>query len=970
MAYLGNNLKAAYSAYLLIDSISASFNGTATSFALTVNGVTPVPFPLNEQNVLISVGGVPQKPDPTGAEGFKFSGTNIVFSSAPKTGEAFWGVVLAGADYVNVGVSYPNGSAATPSITFNTAKTTGLYLAGISTLGFATSGILRSTIDSNGNFSVLSAGLATAPAVSIGTGTTYAPGLYSPGTNQLAISTSGTGRLYVDASGKVGIGTSSPQAKLHISDLTASAIELLRLQVNLTSPSGNKSITWADATDVVGRISIDYTSPTAKMRFGSLYNSGYQTSDLMTLDASGNLGLGATSPSSYVQNGGLAVYRNANNSQPHVSFGNTSNLVNSAEVVSINSDTASCLITTTSSTWNNYGILRTASTTIASTNFLAFGSASGFIFGTGTNPYSEVTRIDSSGNVGIGVVPSAWVANSRAIQILAATSLSQTANGYTNLSSNAYESSIDTYKYIGGGFASLYQQLVGQHRWYTAPSGTASNTITFTQAMTLDASGRLSLGATSTTANLQVGGSTAASKVLIYGGAAGSTYPELVLYGASSDNNWTIRGDHGTALSIAKGTFGSYGSALLTILSGGNVGIGTLSPDANLDVVRGSNGTVATFGIEGLTINPRLRIDVSESNNTITFNPNYSGATSPSLVFNTQEIERMRIDSSGRLLVGTTLTADFGSVIQTSQTSGTGAFEAFQYSNSTAYPFITCAKSRGVSVGTNTIVQSGDPLGEVIFRGADGTNYVTAALITAYVDGTPGLNDMPGRLVFSTTADGAASPTERMRIGSNGFLKVSPNGTYFDVTGNHHELYTYGSSPYLLWATHAGTGGTANGITINYSAATPPNNTSNEFLRCFDTNGSVLRASIRSNGGLANYQANNVNLSDINTKKDISPAADTWSCVKEWEIVNYRYKDQPDDSDLNLGVIAQQVAESCPEVITIFQESKEATNKTLAQEKRLGIKEQQMYWMAIKALQEAMERIETLEAKITALEGT
>jgi hypothetical protein len=153
-----------------------------------------------------------------------------------------------------------------------------------------------------------------------------------------------------------------------------------------------------------------------------------------------------------------------------------------------------------------------------------------------------------------------------------------------------------------------------------------------------------------------------------------------------------------------------------------------------------------------------------------------------------------------------------------------------------------------------------------------------------------------------------------------------------------------------------------------------PNNTVARFLYCADT--AAVRAEIRSNGGLANFQANNVNLSDLNTKKDISPAADTWDCIKDWEIVNYRYKDQPDDADLNLGVIAQQVAESCPEVITIFQEAKEATEDKPAQEERLGVKEQQMYWMAIKALQEAQARIEALEVsnadlleRVTALEG-
>jgi hypothetical protein len=67
-------------------------------------------------------------------------------------------------------------------------------------------------------------------------------------------------------------------------------------------------------------------------------------------------------------------------------------------------------------------------------------------------------------------------------------------------------------------------------------------------------------------------------------------------------------------------------------------------------------------------------------------------------------------------------------------------------------------------------------------------------------------------------------------------------------------------------------------------------------------------------------------------------------------------------------VIAQQVAESCPEMITVFQEAKEATEEAPAQEERLGVKEQQMYWMAIKALQEAQVRIEQLEAKVAALE--
>ena len=82
---------------------------------------------------------------------------------------------------------------------------------------------------------------------------------------------------------------------------------------------------------------------------------------------------------------------------------------------------------------------------------------------------------------------------------------------------------------------------------------------------------------------------------------------------------------------------------------------------------------------------------------------------------------------------------------------------------------------------------SGDFLGTVSFNGDDGTSFVTAASIVATVDGTPGTNDMPGRLVFSTTADGASSPTERMRIDSAGNIGINtaaPAGQALRMTKN------------------------------------------------------------------------------------------------------------------------------------------------------------------------------------------
>ena len=143
MAYIGNDLKVAYNTYINIDDISGSFNGSTTSFALLVRGAAPTPLPLNSQQCLISVGGVLQRPDDTGAEGFRLSGGNIVFSSAPNTGEDFFGVILAGADYVNAGANFPDGSAAVPSITFDQDTDTGFYRASSGVVGLTSNGSAR-----------------------------------------------------------------------------------------------------------------------------------------------------------------------------------------------------------------------------------------------------------------------------------------------------------------------------------------------------------------------------------------------------------------------------------------------------------------------------------------------------------------------------------------------------------------------------------------------------------------------------------------------------------------------------------------------------------------------------------------------------------------------------------------------------------------------------------------------------------
>ncbi len=111
--------------------------------------------------------------------------------------------------------------------------------------------------------------------------------------------------------------------------------------------------------------------------------------------------------------------------------------------------------------------------------------------------------------------------------------------------------------------------------------------------------------------------------------------------------------------------------------------------------------------------------------------------------------------------------------IQVADSSST-ALTAMRYVSSSAGPFIMMGKTRSATVGTvGSVVSDGDDLGTIRFAGDDGTDVNSvAATIRAEVDGTPGSNDMPGRLLFETTADGAASSTERARINSDGQLLV------------------------------------------------------------------------------------------------------------------------------------------------------------------------------------------------------
>ena len=124
-------------------------------------------------------------------------------------------------------------------------------------------------------------------------------------------------------------------------------------------------------------------------------------------------------------------------------------------------------------------------------------------------------------------------------------------------------------------------------------------------------------------------------------------------------------------------------------------------------------------------------------------------------------------------------------IIMQIEAAGTAPYAGIgmiQNSNDSDPAPLIFGKSRGNSLGSTTIVQDGDLLGRIEFQGMDGGDLETAASIFGVVDGTPGANDMPGRLIFNTTADGANSASERMRIDNSGGVSI---GSGANAVGIH-----------------------------------------------------------------------------------------------------------------------------------------------------------------------------------------
>ena len=195
------------------------------------------------------------------------------------------------------------------------------------------------------------------------------------------------------------------------------------------------------------------------------------------------------------------------------------------------------------------------------------------------------------------------------------------------------------------------------------------------------------------------------------------------------------------------------------------------------------SGTTGTF-TDNLDVATNIR-HIGDTDTKISFDTN-------TIHLDTDNSERLRINSSGKILVGDNTAENTMGLNANVQTFGTDASASGvairRGSNDAQAAFLIMSKSRNTSVGSRTILNNGDEVGNIFFVADDGTDLASnTAAIKSGIDASPGANDTPGNLTLWTTADSANSATERLRIDNRGRV-TTPYQVAFSATGNADNL--------------------------------------------------------------------------------------------------------------------------------------------------------------------------------------
>jgi hypothetical protein len=558
----------------------------------------------------------------------------------------------------------------------------------------------------------------------------------------------------------LGIGTPSPVASLDIQNSTS--VNQLRLQTNKTNSTNKSSaiITGHYTNSEEGLLTVGgfSTSTEGVVYLGGGYGTANAATTVLFFTAANNTTTTGIERLRIASNGDISFYEDT---------GTTAKFFWDASAESLGIGTSSPAVKLHASGSSTYVAGIEGSSASAYLGLRASGSGGSMAdptVGVGANVNDLVfraggaarMRLDSSGNLGLGVTPSAWDTVYQAIQLPNGGTLAGYKGSVApiiNLGSNVYYNSGN--KYVIAGVASQYLQNQGVHSWHTAPSwdGTGDNTIAFNQAMTLDASGNLLVGTTSLYGGekLALVQSTNNRGFVIQQTNASNTSPPFLIDCSRNTTNETYN-----ALAYYNSGAGAYRFYVTDNGGGyfnGNVGIGTTGISSRLHVVTtaptittmestAANGGYLTFS-NGSTVplyigfGSTLTTGLSTSDAALRYSNN--------LVFSSGSAEKMRIDSSGNVGIGTTSGHGSKVAIRT-----TGA-------NQTALRLDSAANNPenyiALDFGLQGIALS--------------TGY--GAFIRGYNYGN---NDYRGFLTFGTSAAGGGGTVERARIDHSGQVLI------------------------------------------------------------------------------------------------------------------------------------------------------------------------------------------------------
>lgn len=459
--------------------------------------------------------------------------------------------------------------------------------------------------------------------------------------------TNGAERMRIDSSGNVGIGLTDPTTVLTGFSGGSTGVAIASAGVPTLALYDSENSTYKS---YVANSSGDmYVSNSATGKSLIFSNAG---SERMRIDSTGNLGLGTSAPAARLDIGSDSL-----------TVPNTQ-----TAILSRGADVNFRLVARNGVSSNNagdttfqFGQAYSTGAVAAGLSFVRGGSSSSGYLKFVTNSTDQMV-LDTYGNLGLGVTPSAWNGNYRVIELQNGSISNSTSNAIRLNNNVIFGSTTTTYKVTD--FATSYLQYQGQHQWYTAPSGTAGNPITFTQAMTLDASGNVLIGVNAPSYN-------SAGRGLIELNGSTDTVIGLRVSGVAKGYlQATAANDILLANQSATGSLGLYTNSVarLVIDSSGNVGVGITAPTAKLDVVDSVDvcGQIRTTG----TINSAF-LTLANGNGTTSYGYSYVrflnndatgqqwrigtyGSNNFTIRDHTVGTARLVIDTSGNVMVGQT----------------------------------------------------------------------------------------------------------------------------------------------------------------------------------------------------------------------------------------------------------------------------------------------------------------------------